>query len=396
MSSPPPTAQQRRDRHGSRHRRTARRVRRTATVVGVLAVSVAAVLVATDTIRFPGPAEPDLMPRAGALRLPGGTEVDPGAPPRNARPLTADDPLRLWIGGDSLAGSLGPSLGEMTATTGVVKPVYASRVSSGLMSPAFYDWPRHAEEQMRTYDPEAVVFIIGANDFPAVSDGPTGPDGRPAWETTYAAKVEEMLAVLKGPGRDVYWVGVPVMRSESLNSDVREINEVIRSVLARHPEVTYVDGYRLFTDTAGDFAPSLPDDAGTQVRVRSGDGIHLTPAGGDRMAEAVFRLLDARWDIHAQTVPGHRQPVTEVEGSTRVPGTGRRVTLAPSRSYDDGSSGSGDGTDPGASTTTTTPAEQPTEQVPPSTSPTTSATPPSTPPTTPPTTPPASAQPPAG
>jgi len=367
-----------------------------------LAVAAAAVLVATDTVRLPRGAEPRLMPEAGALRD-GGGPPGAGAPAANARPLSVDDPLRLWIGGDSLAGSLGPSLGEMTATTGVVKPVYNSRVSSGLNSPGFYDWPRHAAEQMVRYDPEAVVFIIGANDFPVVADRPLGSDGRPAWEAAYSTKVEQMLEVLTGSGRDVYWVGAPVMRSDSLSSDVREINDVARSVIARHPEVTYVDSYDLFSDD-GRYAVSLPNSVGVTERVRAGDGIHLTPAGGDRLAEAVYRLLDARWDIHAQTVAGHRQRVTEVEGSTRIPGTGRKVTGDGSGGSAWSGSGSGSAGDGGESTaTTTTTTDRPTEQVPSEQVPTEQVpvdpTPPDTSPsgtTVPVTTPPAPDPPPGG
>ncbi len=377
----------------NRRRRRIQRVRRVLGTTLALAVAAAAALVATDTVRLPRGAEPRLMPEAGALRADDGSARDPGGTPANVRRLGVDDPLRLWIGGDSLAGSLGPSLGEMTATTGVVKPVYSSRVSSGLTSPSFYDWPRHAAEQMRTYDPEAVVFIMGANDFPVVADRPTGPDGRPAWKSAYAAKVEQMLEVLIGPGRDVYWVGAPVMRSDSLSSDVREINGVARSVAARHPEVTYVDSYSLFSDTHGRYSVYLPSSTGDVERVRAGDGIHLTPAGGDRLAEAVYRLLDARWDIHAQTVPGHRQPVTEVAGSTRVPGTGRRVTGGRSSTGSGSSTGDSSGSSSGQAepaTSTTTPAQQPTEQAP------TGPTPDGTAATTVPVTTPPATTPPAG
>ena len=52
--------------------------------------------------------------------------VDTGGPACRS-PLTTTDPLRLWIGGDSLAGSLGPALGTLTAATGVVAPVFDSR-----------------------------------------------------------------------------------------------------------------------------------------------------------------------------------------------------------------------------------------------------------------------------
>jgi len=83
-------------------------------------------------------------------------------------PLTSKDPLRLWIAGDSLAGSLGPALGEMTGGTGVVAPTFDTRPSSGLTSPAFFNWPEHAREEVARIDPEVVVFIIGAKDRKSV------------------------------------------------------------------------------------------------------------------------------------------------------------------------------------------------------------------------------------
>ena len=69
------------------------------------------------------------------------------------------------MGGDSLAGSLGPALGERTAETGVVAPTFDSRVSSGLSSPEFFDWPEHATEQLQELEAEVVVFVIGTNDY---------------------------------------------------------------------------------------------------------------------------------------------------------------------------------------------------------------------------------------
>ena len=48
----------------------------------------------------------------------------PRSPVRQCRTLLdAPIPLRLWVGGDSLAGSLGPALGTIAGATGVVQPV---------------------------------------------------------------------------------------------------------------------------------------------------------------------------------------------------------------------------------------------------------------------------------
>jgi hypothetical protein len=251
------------------------------------------------------------------------------APPPCRTPLTPDAPLRLWIGGDSLAGSLGPSLGEQTGATGVVQPIYDSRVSSGLSTPDFFDWPKHATEEMARLDPEVVVFIIGANDFRAPDDGRTTTSGEPAWRDVYALRVEQMLDVLEqssDPGRvrPVYWVGSPPMEDGKKDTGVQQVNAVARAVVAEHPEATYVDAYALFTGDDGKYTATLPDPkGGKDIRVRAGDGIHFTPEGGDILGAEVFDRLDARCDVEAQAVPGERKQVERTKGSTEVSGTNR-------------------------------------------------------------------------
>ena len=293
------------------------------------------------------------------------------------RVLTVDDPMRLWIGGDSLAGSLGPSLGATTAASGVVAPRFDSRVSTGLDSPDFFDWPKHATEEMAKRDPEAVVFIIDANDANAMPDLTSSSTDGAGLRADYAAKVEEMMQIFIGDAhRPVYWVATPPMRDKHLDDNVKILNEVIAGVAAKHPEVRFIDVDNQFTDTNGDFTTSITNATGDNVTLRAGDGIHLTPAGGDRMAAAVFAAIDADWHITTQTVPGHVQPVLQTEGSSQVPGTGRNQTgsSASSGSSSGGSSGSG-----GSRTTSTTSA--PMQEAPPETTATTEPTPETTAPT---------------
>jgi hypothetical protein len=285
------------------------------------------------------------------------------------RPLTVADPLRLWIGGDSLAGSLGPSLGETTAATGVVKPVYYSKVSSGLTSRSFFDWPEEAATEMSEIDPEVVVFIIDTNDTNIVDDDD------PEWRTEYAALVEEMMTVLIGAptdaeaaegtatvggGRTVYWIGGPTLEDDR-TEEIQQLNAVAQEVAAGHDEVTYVDAYALFSDENGEYADSLPDETGEVVQVRAGDGIHLTPEGGDRLAKAVFDLVDAQCNVTAQADPSQPQDVTETEGSDSIPGTYRppeattATTTPPSTSAPTTTAPSTTTMPPETSTTTTAP-----------------------------------------
>ncbi|HMG28301.1 MAG TPA: DUF459 domain-containing protein [Acidimicrobiia bacterium] len=250
------------------------------------------------------------------------------AAPACRTPLSPADPLRLWIGGDSLAGSLGPSLGDLAGRTGVVQPVVDSRVSSGLVARNFLDWPVHSGRDMSLYDPEVIVFIIGANDAKNIDNG---TQNDPAWRAQYAAFVEEMLTALRGSGRAVYWVGAPVMADPEYSERVKGVNEVFREVAAQHPEVTYIDSYSLFSGPDGSFESTLPVPGRGVTRVRANDGIHFTPEGGDLLAQRVFERLDSACRVTPQAVRGVTKPTVEAQGSTSVPGTRRGPTTSTTR-----------------------------------------------------------------
>lgn len=306
QASPPP---QRARRRGGWHRR-------------LLLVIAIAIVVSGSAYAIAGPLRPDdkrAVPPTDATN-PAGLAEPPGVVQACRSPLDPLDPLRLWIGGDSLAGSLGPSLGELTGNTGVVQPVVDSRVSSGLSSPNFVDWPKRGVEDMVTYNPEVTVFIIGAND---AENLPKSAERDPQWRTQYAAAVEKMLGVLGGPGRIVYWVGAPIMSDAAFSERVTGVNEVFQEVAAKHSEVTYIDAFEVFSGPDGKFTSTLPSADGNVTRVRAQDGIHFTPEGGDLLARTVLERLDSQCEIMQQAVRGVVKRTIEAKGSSSVAGTRR-------------------------------------------------------------------------
>jgi hypothetical protein len=297
-----------------RHRRIERkktRLRRVAAVVAAIVVAGGFLFVAFDLVRLGATDTPSL---AGTVAPAAGPQV-PVAPDStvagaHCRPLSVDDPLRLWVAGDSLAGSLGPSLGTIAGKTGVVQPYFDSRVSSGLSNPGFFNWPDHGTSELARISPEIVVFIIGTNDYAAVSG-----DG---WKTDYARQVEAMVKILASGGRTVYWVGAPILEDQKKNDAVVQVNAVTADVLKGHPDVHYVDAYKLFSSTDGTFSQNLADETGKVVTMRAGDGVHFTTDGGDYLARAVFKLVDAQCRVTAQKVAGAAKETIETEGSTQV------------------------------------------------------------------------------
>jgi hypothetical protein len=359
-----------------RERREARergRTRRTVyAVLGtvVLFALVGGVLLATGVVSFAGD---DQKQAAGSVQVSSDTAarstVDTTSTTgRFCRALSSTDPLLLWVGGDSLAGSLGPALGAITGETGVVQPYFDSRVSSGLANPGFFDWPDQATKEMARLKPEVVVFIIGTNDY-------TTPTADDAWKADYAKRVEAMLTILETASADsgtrtVYWVGAPHLKDDNMDEGAAAVNAVAQDVIAKHKNAVYVDAHKLFSDTDGKYAQNLPDENGKLVTMRAGDGVHLTVDGGDFLAHAVFKPLDAQCRITAQKVDGQAKQTIQTEGSTQVaPGSKSGGSIQTTPPYT-----SAPATSPPATTATTVPATttptEPATTTPPTTAPT--------------------------
>jgi hypothetical protein len=294
------------------------------------------------------------------------------APVRRLGPLRSishSDPLRLWIAGDSLAGSFGPALGQTAGATGVVDATIDYKVSSGLADQGIRDWPDYAEEEMSSSDPDAIVFLIGTNDASIVNTYDGNDDGVHDWEVDYRDRIDRMMTTFAGGGRHrtVYWLGPPTMGDDSLNEGGYELGRVMREEARKFArDVVYVDTYRLFSDESGDYSRTLPNADGETVTMRISDGIHFSVDGAKYLADTIWKLLDKRWHITRQADPSQPIDYTIAEGSNDyVPGVGRYRPTVPSSPSD---------TTPESSVVTTTVAASTTQPVPTTTRPVSTTT----------------------
>lgn len=232
-----------------------------------------------------------------SLAAPVATTTTTAVPKR--RQVTASAPLRLFIGGDSMVGQFGPMLENRAEAGGLVtvtEVVY--EFSSGLTRADFLDWPSRLQEVRRTQDPEVMVLFFGGNDAQAIQiDGAWHEFGSDAWLAEYRRRVTSLMAELDSAGVDVYWMGMPIVRSPDFRSKVEVLNGIYRSEAEQYPSVTYVDSWSVFTGPDGGFAEYLAGDNGDLVDMRLNDGIHLTTAGGIRLAEVVFDLIADAWGV---------------------------------------------------------------------------------------------------
>lgn len=213
------------------------------------------------------------------------------APPPLRRP-TAEDPLRLWVGGDSLTEAFGDSLVTASAATGVITAELDFQYSSGLTRPDYYDWPGHFVEVIASRHPEVMVVMFGANDAQGMelADG-VHQVGDPEWNAEYTRRVDLVMSYLTQQGVRVYWVGQPIMRSGEFDQKMQLLDGIYAEQAAAHDGVVYFDSRPLFEDTAGRYTDYLPDQNGQLQLARQRDGIHLSSFGGDRLAAPVLERI---------------------------------------------------------------------------------------------------------
>jgi hypothetical protein len=78
------------------------------------------------------------------------------------------------------------------------------------------------------------------------------------------------------------------------------MDHIYEAEAKKHPGVFYIPTWALFANEKGSYVEYLPDANGDPVLMRAPDGIHLTRAGGDRMAQATLDVIEKDWGIPQQ------------------------------------------------------------------------------------------------
>lgn len=231
-------------------------------------------------------------------------EVGGSKTPLWPRAITEKKPLRLYIAGDSMNQVFGSSLVNLAEATALVKARNDYHVSSGLSRPDFYDWPQRLVDQLVDFRPDAAVVLFGANDGQNVLyEGKVLKVGTKAWQEVYARRVGEAMDILTKGGRRVYWVGNPIMKRSAYRERIAMMNHLYAAEAGKRPGVAFVSTWTALADENGSYAEYLEDENGDMTLMRASDGIHLTRAGGDRMAGVVLDVILKDWGITGTPSP---------------------------------------------------------------------------------------------
>jgi uncharacterized protein len=207
--------------------------------------------------------------------LPAGVAAGAGAPGSFPREL----PGKVWIGGDSMAYQIRPTLESLLRAAGVTSVPWLCKSSSGIVRTDFMNWPNAARAQMKKYRPKVTVFMIGTNDHQDITaKGREYRFGSSGWKSIYRTRVGAITKAMLSSGAErVYWIGMPIMASGTFGAAMKTLNAIYRSEAGKRSQVTYIDAWKLFSDGGGSYVSGW----------RASDGIHFSMAGVERLAGAV-------------------------------------------------------------------------------------------------------------
>lgn len=220
-------------------------------------------------------------------------------PSRAVRAADPSKPRVLVVGDSMIAGGFGLFLARTLAKEHDYPVRRRGKSSSGLARPDFFDWIEEARRLVDDFSPDVSVVMFGGNDVQGLYMG-KGEWIRwheDAWSAEYARRVVAFCDILAPARQTIFWVGMPVMRPPKFHARVQRVNTIYRAEMAIRPNATFVDTWSVLADENGEYADRIvlePPEEGKRakrVRVRAGDGIHLSPKGAHHLKDHVLRVL---------------------------------------------------------------------------------------------------------
>lgn len=215
----------------------------------------------------------------------------PVVPTSSLKARYADGSLTIGVFGDSMADGLWAALYRDLGDLDGVDVVKFSEVSTGLSRYDYVDIQAKSTRQLAERPVDVAIVLFGTNDAQAiVIDGQIHPFGSEGWKAAYAQRVDNLVALMRSRGAEVYWVGLPRMKSSGFDGRMTIINAVVEARMTALG-VPYFDTVALTSNEAGGYEAYLSDEDGRRRLMRAGDGIHMSMSGYLRMADPVADRL---------------------------------------------------------------------------------------------------------
>lgn len=202
---------------------------------------------------------------------------------------------QVGVFGDSFGDGIWWALDQQLRGERDIRVHRLSRAATGFTS---YQQVNVLEDVRAKLDRQPVdiaVVSFGANDAQSFAH-----EGRPIrflsdeWQQIIGGRVDAIVALLRERGAQVYWIGLPRMRSTTYEGKARQLNNFMAARM-RALGVQFIDTVGSTSDTQGRYVERLPNPrTGQLMQARSRDGIHMTMNGYTILTQGLARHLRTR------------------------------------------------------------------------------------------------------
>jgi hypothetical protein len=218
----------------------------------------------------------------------------------NASPTATQHDLgtcKVLVIGDSLGQNLGYGLlGQLRNKPGLTVTMKA-KASTGLSNAWFYNWHVNQAAFIKTYKPNLVIVLMGANDRQNfVVNGKIQTFGNLDWQKTYQTNVTMLASAATASGAYVVWVGLPIMKPYNYAKGETLIDKLIAAAVPKTTGAQYIPLRELTADASGKYQQSAIINGKYQV-FRGGDGIHFSSVGQEVIATYTINKINRLFHV---------------------------------------------------------------------------------------------------
>ncbi|MCM1322046.1 MAG: DUF459 domain-containing protein [Bacteroides sp.] len=210
--------------------------------------------------------------------------------------FSRDNPLKLLIFGDSQITGIGAGFERIVGAHSAISVAAISVVSSGFIRDDYYNWQAKLADLFSKEQFDAVIFMLGMNDnIPFAKSGRTVQRRTEEWRSVYEPRCRELLDIVASAVPRVYWLKMPLPRSEAYDENLLFIDGIHDDVARLYPEdvVVRVSVRDIFPGADAPYTEKITLEDGRSLRVMDSDGLHYTIPGAQWIMLPLFsRILD--------------------------------------------------------------------------------------------------------
>jgi hypothetical protein len=212
--------------------------------------------------------------------------------------LTPDEQHVLLVG-DSIMRQTGSALDRQLGDGWAVHNEGVN--GSGLLTPGFFDWPDHLEQDLARTDPDVVVFLFIGNytdepgQFWRTPEGEEIRDiGSAAFAEAWGREADAAMATIAETDARVVLVLPPPMPGDALQGVVDALRAEYLRVAEQWDFVRLADAAEPLGGPDGEWIGHKRTVGGDVLPVRVSDGVHLAPLGKRLLAQELVPAVRAQ------------------------------------------------------------------------------------------------------